>query len=286
MLGIGKLVSRELTMLTPKLADKLLPLNRFEHQRSICPKRLANLERVMKEGLFTDAAIIVASNGSGQDFLLNGQHCSTGVRNTGISVNITLLQYACKDKAEMSHLFRQIDDGMNTRSILEVLNVERNIIGKGYWLRTTAPLLVTAVSLLEIQFANMGNARMSRDRKAEILTTYMEVGDFIDNIVGASTRDMTVRFLRRGSVVAAMIKTYQKRKHSAQIFWEQVRDGIGLNRNSPQLRLRNYLMAITLQGKGQNRQVFVKCIHAWNAYVTNSTTDLRYLESAKMPIVR
>ena len=278
-----KLISRSTLKLTPILAKEFLSFEKFESQRAIRSSRVDALVKVIENGLFYNADIVLAKLGN-NFYVLNGQHCCSAVVQSGKSVDVTLLEYECQDQVDMSQLFRQFDNGCNTRNVLEVLNVERDVIGKGNWFYAIAPLVVSAVIELEGNFVTRGGRfRYSRDDKAKILRHSTQEGDFVNDLIGGSSYHISDKFLRRVSVVSAIITTWRKRKHTAEIFWTEVRDGVNLKRNSPQLRLRDYLTQIKVTGQRMNREIYSKCIHAWNAYISNENTNLSYYSSAKLP---
>jgi hypothetical protein len=91
-----------------------------------------------------------------------------------------------------------------------------------------------------------------------------------------------------------MFATWQKAKQAATDFWTSVRDETGPSPTTPDRRLARYLLTVGLdRGKGalgvrkaQPREFYVKCLHAWNAWRKQETTNLNYYADKPVPVVR
>ena len=74
---------------------------------------------------------------------------------------------------------------------------------------------------------------------------------------------------------------------------EDVRDGAELKKNDPALLLKNYLQMAAISARTVKsacrqeavtaREMYVKCLHAWNASRSGTKTNLRYLPDAPIP---
>lgn len=127
--------------------------------------------------------------------------------------------------------------------------------------------------------------------RASLLTIYPDFVLWLSKL-GPVTKG--TRHLFRGGVAAAMFKTYEKAKGASKEFWTLVRDESGPDNRSPDRVLAKYLVRTTVAtGRGvqpgkacaSTREMYVKCIHGWNAWRKNSTTDLKYHASAKTPSI-
>jgi hypothetical protein len=89
-----------------------------------------------------------------------------------------------------------------------------------------------------------------------------------------------------------MHSSYQKSRRDANEFWLAVRDGTGATPKSPDRVLNRFLLSKAVIGSKTSRhaaglvsprEMFVKCLHAWNAWRRDTTTDLKYHAQAKIP---
>ena len=75
-----------------------------------------------------------------------------------------------------------------------------------------------------------------------------------------------------------MIETFRLEPISARIFWQQVRDGEELTKDSGPFKYRDFLMQNLMAGikKPTNHEIVYRAHTAWNAYRRGSKTTLRY----------
>jgi hypothetical protein len=106
------------------------------------------------------------------------------------------------------------------------------------------------------------------------------------------TNNDTTRHMWRSPVGAAMYATFQKSRKAANEFWLAVRDGTGETPKTPDRVLHRFLLSKTVKGSngaGRSstlvgpREMYVKCLHAWNAWRRDTTTDLKYHAQGKIP---
>lgn len=274
-----KQINRKLVTLTEDLATQFLSFNSLNSQREIKEARVNNLVKAIKQGLFVGANIAIATNGNGKKYLINGQHCCSAVINSGIPIEITLTNFECIDDEDVSLLFRQFDTGMETRSIAEALNVERDSLQRR-WKGYVASLLVAGAIILEQGHGAMIKKwNLNRNDRVELLKKYLKYGDLIEDFIEGS-KD---RYFKRGPVMAVFIASHMKHPHVAPYFWEEVKEGTGLAKDSSQLKLRDYLLTARLQGASKQKEMFVKCIHAWNAARKGEKTNLAYHPDKPIP---
>lgn len=100
--------------------------------------------------------------------------------------------------------------------------------------------------------------------------------------------------LMRGAVVAAMFKSFGKNQKKASEFWEHVRDEDHPSNVHPTRTLAKWLNSHAMRtgaklakGLDSPRGMFVRSIHAWNAFRDGSDlTELRYFPKAKTPAAK
>lgn len=280
--------------LTPKIAERLLLLNTFEGQRQLRPWWVSELANRIRDGVFTcgHVAIAIYTNGSGEPekFQVNGQHQCNGVLVANKSVDVMYEEYDCgTDMENVSYLYRQFDSHAG-RSIDNLVKMELLAL-KLDWPVRIGQLVVRGASLLK------GQEGAHKNHKIALIKAHIEHGNFVNNILTCCSADekkfATTKHLLRGSVVHAMILTYEKSQKSAKDFWENVRDGEGLKKSQPEYVLREFLKDTSInRGRGatvfKNRtcsdhEVTSKCISAWNAYRRGEKTVLKYFASKPIP---
>lgn len=259
----------------------------YKGQRPLKPKHVKMLENEMLNGTFLDGniAIAILKYENNRKVLVNGQHQSQAVINTSSEIVVNYQEYDCFTPEDLSELFRRFDNHMQ-RSLSDCLNPEAAALGVE-WKRRIVRLVVTAACHIE------GIADMPKVEKVALLKRYLREGGFVNHLLkdGKSCQHML-----RWAVTRAMIETWRINKDAALEFWMNVRDGANLEAHAPELELRSYLMGCYMTGSGKSgnskarsrdiasaREVYVKCLHAWNAKRRGKKTDLKYYSSAPVP---
>jgi len=128
----------------------------------------------------------------------------------------------------------------------------------------------------------------SPDAKAQRLLEFPEYVLFVARIVG--TNKAVLKKMGRGPIAAAMFGTWQKNKSMASDFWIQVRDESATKGDATRT-LASFLFecgvarrARTGTAVGEN-EIFVKCIHAWNAWRKGEATSLKYYANKPVPAI-
>lgn len=284
-----ELVSRKIKQVTPDLAAQFLAANSYAGQRPMRKKQIKAITAAVETKRFLTGSIAVAHQGwNGGDLMLaNGQHQCTVVVETGLPINAVIEEYNCKTPEDFADLYRQFDNNAG-RSLAEIAIPEAAAL-KLNWRKNFITALLSAVSFLENQNGMHKNERVTFIRK------YLKEGNFIKDIISAAT-DSDTKHLRRSPVIAAMIVTFKKCAADAEVFWEQVRDGDNLPASSPALRLRNYLLSTSISfGRGVNaeslnasasvKEMYAKCLVAWNAYRSGGTTQLKYFPGKEIKVL-
>ena len=268
------------------LALQFLEFNNFEAQRAAKPKHVKMLSHEMQTGKFLTGNVAFAFLKYKNDYkvMVNGQHQCFALIDSGVaSVKIVYQEYECGNAFDLSDLYRRFDNHQS-RSLSDVLNPEAAALGLN-WKRRIVRLVVAAASLRE------GLAFSHKIDKILLLRRYISEGDFLDSLLKDGS---SCKHLLRTPVIWAIIETFKRDPRLSELFWCQVRDGVGLREKSPSLLLRNYLMNSILsssKGLSENinktivghREIYSKSIHAWNAYRANRPTTLKYTPSAPLP---
>jgi hypothetical protein len=141
---------------------------------------------------------------------------------------------------------------------------------------------------------NNRSYKISRDKAGAMFAKNQQLCLWVHGVLlpaGKKGEQKESRHLARVAVVLAMVVTYRVCQTAASDFWSKVRDG-DCPARSPMFKLRDLLKSVALLSDGKNKQakvmttpvvLFAKCIHAWNAYRENRSTDLKYYPNSPLP---
>ena len=284
-----QLVSRKIKEVTPDVAAKILEANVFEGQRPLRDKHVKILSETILKNLFTVGHIAVAKQcwNGGDSMLANGQHTCHAVIAAGKSITAVCDEYHCKTPEDFALLYRQFDNNA-ARSLSEIALPEAIALNIN-WSKQIINAILAGIGYIE------HHNGVHKNKRIESLKKYVSEGNAINDLLSC-VKATESRHLRRGAVVAAMISTFKKCSADAEIFWEEVRDGDNLKSISPSLKLRNYLLSTNCSvGRGVHspslnqaatyKEMFSKCIIAWNAYRRGDATSLKYYAEKEVPKV-
>lgn len=286
------IVEKKKARVTPKKAEELLRLNTYKGQRNKSARHIQELAAKMEDGRFHMGSIAVINNGS--SFLADGQHQCEAAIMSGKSFDAAFVEYTCEDddsKEDIAEVFAQynVDRPRSRGDIAWIYGCQ---IGMEEWPRRCVTLCNTALGMLQCGFNN-GAPRMSRDENARLLSTQRSQCQFIyDLLFRECDISNCAKHMNRSPVVAAMMATFKKNKSEAEVFWTAVRDGDMLKKTDPAFKLRDFLMNNSVGfGAGARssketvsaREMFGRCIIAWNAYRSGGTTNLKFFPSKPLP---
>jgi hypothetical protein len=140
-------------------------------------------------------------------------------------------------------------------------------------------------------------AKVPQAEKAEELLDNYDFTVWLRDTIGSVTFNYQSmqRPLLRGPVVCAMMATYRKAPRVSAEFWKTVMEESAPDRDDVTRVLARFLVRASIansRGKknadkelvGQ-REMYVKCIHAWNAFRNGEATRLNYHAKAPLPDV-
>ena len=275
------------TLLTVEKAKKLLDVNTYVGQRDLIPIHVQTLEKAIEDGTFIGGEIGIANlkyNGN-QKVLVNGQHQSHVVIQTGKPVHVIWKEFECYDPEDLALLYRSFDNH-RSRSLSDVLKPEAQALGIT-WPSRIVSLVLSGAILKE------GRKTTVKNDKVELLRNYIRPGEFIDSLLTDKNKVMRkmVRHMLRAPVIAAIMLTWEKSQSDSRIFWSSVRDGENLTKLDPAFKLREFLtIANVFSGRGAAKTRYAipkemtsRCINAWNAFRKGQPTDLRYYPQSPIP---
>lgn len=269
-------LSCEAITLTQPKAKALLELNTYEAQRTVKKRNLKDLETAMSEGRWRSSDISIAVMPGGREILVNGQHTLTACMNTTMPIFVIILRYSVKDENELSQLYRTFDLGRGARSISDAVKAELSAC-KLKWPLLIASLITSAAACIE---TDSFRPSLGKARQATLVRKYKEQGGFIVKLYEGNRTGF--KYLRRGAVATAIMRTYITSPDAAWTFWSAVRDG-GAGKTCPSRSLRAYLMD---QPETWDRKaLYSKCIEHYNAFVRGEKSVTMNLDpDAPLPV--
>jgi hypothetical protein len=274
------------------LAREWAEMDPAPHDRPLSERRLQVYGKLFKEGLFRPCtwarAFCVETGGT---YRVNGKH--TSVLLSGLDTlpefYVTVEDYICDTLEDVARLYATFDSRMQSRTVADI---NRSFAA-------TVPIIADMpATTINAAVAGMAYgtwfSKMTTIQPAEKAELLLEHTDFIVWLNGLVSASNEQGHLRRQAVTAAMFGTWQKAKLAAAEFWTAVRDESGGRADLPDRRLARFLLTHSInRGRGANRgvasdtrEMYVKCLHAWNAWRKNEATDLKYFADKDIPTIR
>lgn len=285
---------------TRALAKEFAEMDPAPHDRPLSERRLLVYQRLLKEGTFRPVTWARAHCAeTGGVYRVNGKH--TSVMLSGLTempeFYVVVETYDCESLEDVARLYATFDSKLMARTIGDI---NASFAATVPQLREVASRNIN-ICVAGINFHLAGGVNASRTtpaaERAEVLLEYPDFIVWVDKLLAAEKHEegrRSSRHLARMSVTGAMLGTWQKSKQQATEFWVAVRDETGANNSTPDRKLSRYLLTTsTGRGKGtqnvrhaDDREIYVKCIHGWNAWRKQEPTNLQYYAEAPVPSFR
>lgn len=282
---------------TKKLAQYFSEMEPAPNDRPLRESRVSFLKGQVEEEKFrTCEWASVACKQTGKVYRVNGKHTAVMLSSMNGSfpsgISIIVEKYEADTLEDVASLYSTFDSKVSARSqqdINRIFAASHPDLAKVSY--STIGKCVTGMSYATFGIASAKNSSQTQEQRAHLLLEHPGFVLWIHNLIGTGGKDSA--FLYRGSVVAAMFSTFMKSHKGADEFWYAVKDGTGTKPSSPDRKLQRYLISTavgfgrgTASGKQRDdqRAMYCKCIHAWNAWRKDGTTDLKYYASAKVPV--
>jgi hypothetical protein len=275
-------------LLTPKLAHQYKrELAELSRERPYDAAHVAELVEYIRNDQMIEIPSIIIAHRNGTSYRLNGQHTIDAVIRADKPLPVYLKEYKCDTDLDMSEIYG-LCDNHKIRTFNHVVGVELEMLGLD-WPTDIGGKIAQAGARILYGW-HSGRCALKNQKKA-LISRFRHEGVFV---VGIYRDDRTTfrQHMNRVSVVMAMIATYQKCQRDALVFWRDIRDGANLKRNAPAKKLRDWLRMVVVQGsaatnphKVTEREMYCRCITAWNAFRKGTTTSLRYFPNKSIPRV-
>jgi len=237
----------------------------------------------------------------GKKYRINGKHTSLAMLGVAAEklarIKVCRLQFTCDTAEDIAALYSTFDSMESSRKARDIYQM----YAAGISDLRTLPSRVrdVAISGLALWKWDRNTSKHSAKERAQLLVEHGPAVVFVDSIFrdkDGNTAQDGHRLLLRASVTAAMAATFSVSQRDARLFWTEVRDGSNPAPRSPSRVLQKWLLssAVTMgrgagmRGRKQDsrRGMFVRCLHAWNAWREGTVTDLKYYDNAKVPALK
>lgn len=281
---------------TVRLAREWSNMEAARVDRHLSERRLTVYRKMLAEKAFRPVSWAkVHCKETNQEYRVNGQHTSALFSSVDESqldgVYVVIEEYEADTLEDVARLYGTFDSPNQVRNagdiyrqfaavIPELAAIDHKFVG----------LAVHALALDKWKVFE-GGGGVSAMERGELLFDNVDEVLWLYEMLGTQRR--TVAHLWRGPVAAAMVGSYRRSKKAATDFWLAVRDETGLSPKMPDRVIAKYLLTHSVnRGLGAGRparfrikakEFYVKCVHAWNAWRKDQTTDLKYFEDAKIP---
>lgn len=284
-------------MVTQSLAVKFRDMDPVPQDRALSQKRLGAYRKMLAAGLFRPVQWATAHcNETQATYRVNGKHTSNlfaEYEDLPQPVYATIEHYHCDDLDDVARLYATFDSRTQVRTTNDINRAFAAVDSE----LSELPSKIISICVTAICYYQWGDQyaqRPAAERAECLLDDHNKafIG-WVHSVLRASDSDAT-RLMWRSPVVAAMYASYQKSRRAANEFWLAVRDGTGATPKAPDRVLNRFLLSKVVNtgrgAAGRNRkdlcgprEMFVKCLHAWNAWRRDMTTDLKYHAQAKIP---
>ena len=296
-------IEKPKTVLASKaLVKEFYGMEPLPRDRPMSERRLMICRRLLKLGEFrpvTWASAFCAE--TGQTIRVNGKHTSTVLHeliDAGEELPeffVTIERYSCPTLEDVAKLYATFDSNISSRTSNDIIySFAATVKAFDGLKKKTLPLAVGAAA-----YQKWGPGFYSQHppaERAELILDHIEFTTWLDSVLWPhGERQKEAAHVWRAAVVAAMLGTFNRSQKDADAFWKAVRDETDPSRDSPTRKLARLLKQKTVRSamvapKGKEvvtfREMYVKCLHAWNAYRGSATTDLKYFPQAKVPAIK
>ncbi len=275
----------KLVPLTEKLARQFKEMTRFPRDREIQKARMEYFRGEVKNKEFRGAEWVSCRvEETGQTYRMNGKHTSHVCcefydnKQDLDGITITLRHFECPTLADAAALFSKFDPKISVRTKQDFLRAYASTIEETSELPDWLITLLTA-GLSFAEWEGRGYRSKSVDEQAGVMLGKPEFATWLKDMLG--TDRAATKFLARAPVIGAMAKTFDKDSDAATEFWTAIRDECDDPKDAPRRRLNTWLLKHKLGGRSDGegaseREFYIVCLKAWNAWRTDKKTNLTF----------
>lgn len=288
------LIEADVKKCTKALAKKFAEMLPAPHDRNFRPSIAGHLKKAIENNKFRLADFAsVNCEATGETYRVNGKHTSTVLNEMNGEFPSELWavveHYRADTLEDVAGLYATFDHSKSVR--------RRGDINKAFaashpdLAEIPAKIIDSCAAGIGWSLWEIGQLSKDAEECASLLIAnpqFVMWAYFI--LKGDSSK---LKHLYRKSVLAAMFKTFCKHQKAATEFWEMVRDESHPKNTHPTRRLAKHLLTHSIRHRDERSStcdtpqgMYVRCIHAWNAFRDGTTTDLKFYPSSKTPAVK
>jgi hypothetical protein len=286
----------KILLATKKLATEWAEMPSIPHDRPLNERRKEVYAQAYSDGQLRSLAWAKClCDEDDTTYRVNGRHTSTMLATyPGELINqlfVMVESYRCDRLEDLPRLYATFDSKIQSRTVNDInrtfaaSNPEISHIPGN-----TINVLVSGLSYALWQ--DNAYARQPFER-ASLLMENVEFAEWFYGMIH------TVKpvILHRAPVVGAMYNTWMKSKKDADRFWNAVQDATSPTPDYPDRKLNYWLTVNTMtlrkttrvpssmNHKASPREVYARCIHAWNASRRGDNPVIRYVIADPLPKV-
>lgn len=243
-------------------------------------QRIAWLTQLCKDGEFYSPDWSIAT-WNGQEYRVNGGHSSAMLAGANGSfprnLPVIIRWFRCDAYLDVVELFNHFDNRKSNRTAADKAKVHKSIHQE---LSRVAPSYINRLlNGIQCYYANGESTRGDEDERTALIHTETDflawAGPFV-----------RCRALGRSGVIACMYRSYYASPSLADSFWSMVFQESASTPDHPTRVLASFLNSLDAapaKGKWDSRAIYVKCIHAWNAWQMGTGTTLNYHPQTGIP---
>lgn len=279
----------ELLDLTRDRVREHLSLAECLTERKLDPKHIAYLRNQVKDGAW-HACFWAKVKFDGQWFRLNGQHSATMLYNLDeasfpTGQKILMEYYSAESEREILAMFDKFDSPRCVRKPGDHLAVNANIYPE---LRTMIKSALTrAISAFYLHTNGGEMKKVGANERVRAIHTESVRQWAMFSYPFAKTKKTW-----RNGFLGGMYACWLVHPAEAMRFFTFVKDDSHEDKKHPSSTLSKHLEFLMSDSEGKagkskgHRELYVKTLHAWNAYCDGRSTDLKYYENKAIPRVK
>lgn len=252
------------TLITPEFAK--LALEKSFGNRSITKTHVDELVKAITSGKWTESNDLICFDTNGM--FTNGHHRMYAVIKANIPVYMNVA-YDMPPEATPNY------DNGRTRSLADNIKIYNQgakysrkdaSLGKMLFCINNAKERLTATSLRNA----LNNTKSKMTEICQYITD--NIDDIEDTVLMCERLRVAQTMLERIGLMV-LIHQVKARRNEAEAFAEKVLNGLGLEKDSPQFALRNYMLKTSYCMNGQivMSHDYAASVKAWNMYRTGKT---------------
>ena len=263
---LGSEITSPTVTVTSALADRWLRLGEFELQRFVNWIHVHDLMWEFRQGRFQEGTPIVLARIGERYYVINGQHTLLAIRQTGIAIKLTVIEYSCENLEQVGIIYSRWDiQAVRTASArLKALGIL-----DAFQINTKdANSLTRNLKLLYLNFRHYRSPVGLTDEQRGVMKSaevweqafyYFddEIRAYLSVLEQCENRSIRARFLRGGVAAVALAtlkanatwKTREGDSYPAIEFWASAAKNSGLLSSDPAARLHTWLITSTTTGQ-------------------------------------